>query len=178
MSLENVLSQVEEDLARGHTFPAQQRLITLIREYPLDLALRSRLGQVHLRTGNLVEAGRWSYLDDDPDPAAVRAFERAFPHPRARWEALHWPAGPEAAEAEAARKRLDVLAAQARAATPRLSPRARRAQAERQERTGPPEPRRWMTSAGTWLPALWLVLGVAVLGVWFVGAVTVVRWFL
>jgi hypothetical protein len=178
MSLEDVLTQVEEDLARGHTFPAQQRLITLIRQDPLDLDLRARLGGVHLRTGNLVEAGRWSYLDDDPDPAAVRAFERAYPHPRARWEALQWPAGPEAAEAEAARKRLDVLASQARAATPRRPGRAVRAEETRRQRTGPAGPRRWMTSAGFWVPALWLLLVVVVLAVWFVGALTVARWFL
>jgi hypothetical protein len=176
MSLENVLSQVEEDLAHGFTFPAQQRLNTLVREHPLDLDLRSRLGEVHLRTGNLVEAGRWSYLDDDPDPVAVRAFERAYPHPRARWEALHWPAGPEAAEAEHARKRLDVLALQARSATPRLDRRERRSEDRRRENTGPPEPERWLTSARVWIPALWLVLGVAVLAVWFVGAVTIVGW--
>jgi hypothetical protein len=174
MTLENVLSQVEEDLARGHTFPAQQRLHTLIRERPLDLDLRSRLGEVHLRTGNLVEAGRWSYLDADPDPAAVRAFEKAYSHPRARWEALHWPEGPEAADAEHARKRLDVLALQARSATPRLPQRDRRVEDRRRESTAPLRPDRWFTSGSAWVPVLWLLLGAAVLAVWFVGVVTIV----
>jgi hypothetical protein len=176
MSLENVLSQVEEDLARGHTFLAQQRLHTLVRDHPLDLDLRGRLGAVHLRTGNLVEAGRWSYLDRDPDPAAVAAFEKAYAHPRARWEALHWPEGPEAAEAEHARKRLDVLALEARSATPRRSGPDRRREDRRREDTAPPPPDRWFTSGRVWVPAAWLVLGVVVLAVWFVGVVTVVRW--
>lgn len=86
------LERVEGDLRRGHTYVAIQRLRTLVGNEPTDLDLRLRLAEVYLGTGNLVEAGRWSYLSPDRNPAAVLAFERATPDPRARLRRLHWPA--------------------------------------------------------------------------------------
>lgn len=88
MSVDRVLSRVEADLARGHTHVAIQRLTTLVQQNPERPELRERLAAVHLMTGNLVEAGRWSYFSDDADLDAVAAFERAFPHPSARFDAL------------------------------------------------------------------------------------------
>lgn len=95
-----VLERVEDDLALGHTYVAIQRLTTLVQQNPGDLTLRERLAAVHLRTGNLVEAGRWSYLSANPDQAARDAFDRAFPHPRARRDALRLPPGLHVLDAE------------------------------------------------------------------------------
>ncbi len=92
MDVGQVLRRVDEDLARGHTFLAIQRLVTLVHGNAGDLSLRDRLAAVHLATGNWVEAGRWSYLSEVREERALHAFERAFPHPRARRDALRWSA--------------------------------------------------------------------------------------
>jgi hypothetical protein len=98
MEIERVLARVEDDLRAGHTFIAIQRLTTLVQGDPANLTLRRRLAHVHLAVGNWVEAGRWSYLDEDRDAHAVAAFERAFRHPAARLAALRWPSPPRAAD--------------------------------------------------------------------------------
>ena len=91
MTNDRVLARVERDLEQGHTFLAIQRLTTLVQQDPRDHELRRRLAAVHLQTGNWVEAGRWSYLEEIRDERAVRAFEKAFGDPRARLLALRWP---------------------------------------------------------------------------------------
>jgi hypothetical protein len=84
------MDRVATDLARGHTHPAIQRLHTLIADHPSDLDLRRQLAAVYRSTGNLVEAGRWSYLDENADSGELTAFEQAFP-PARRRAALRWP---------------------------------------------------------------------------------------
>lgn len=85
MSRQRVLARVEDDLARGHTYLALQRLASLVENHPRSLDLRERRGAVNHQIGNFVEAGRWSYLAEEADPDDIAAFERAF---RAPWDRL------------------------------------------------------------------------------------------
>jgi hypothetical protein len=87
----NLIDRVASDLAKGHTHPAKQRLHSLIAAHPTDLDLRRQLADVYRQTGDLVEAGRWSYLDEAADPFELLAFERAYPSPASRRKALRWP---------------------------------------------------------------------------------------
>ncbi|WP_162908103.1 DUF6584 family protein [Allorhizocola rhizosphaerae] len=92
MAKSNLMDRVANDLAKGHTHPAKQRLHSLIAAHPTDLDLRRQLAEVYRQTGDLVEAGRWSYLDEAADPVEILAFERAYPSPAGRRAALRWPA--------------------------------------------------------------------------------------
>lgn len=109
----DVLARVANDLARGHTQPAIQRLSSLVARHPTDLDLRRRLAGVHRLVGNRVEAGRWGYLDPSTDPEEAVAFERAYPSPSRRLAALRWPQRAGLAPTEHARRRLEELAAAA-----------------------------------------------------------------
>lgn len=117
-----VLQRVEEDLERGHTHVAIQRLTTVVHNDPVNLGLRRRLAEIHLGTGNLIEAGRWSYLQPDRDPAAVAAFERANRDPRARMNRLHWPVLGLSQAPEFARRTLEELEHEARTAAGARNP--------------------------------------------------------
>lgn len=92
MAKSNLMDRVANDLAKGHTHPAKQRLHSLIAAHPTDLDLRRQLADVYRQTGDLVEAGRWSYLDEAADPFELLAFERSYPSPAGRRAALRWPA--------------------------------------------------------------------------------------
>jgi Family of unknown function (DUF6584) len=92
MAKSNLMDRVANDLAKGHTHPAKQRLHSLIAAHPADLHLRRQLAEVYRQTGDLVEAGRWSYLDEDADPIEILAFERAYHALPGRRIALRWPA--------------------------------------------------------------------------------------
>jgi hypothetical protein len=109
MAKADVLDRVAADLSRGHTQPAIQRLGSLVAAHPTDLDLRRRLAALHRMVGNQVEAGRWSYLNADADPAEILAFERAHPSPAARLRELRWPAQEGHAATEFARNRLAAL---------------------------------------------------------------------
>ena len=109
MAKADVLDRVAADLSRGHTQPAIQRLGSLVAAHPTDLDLRRRLAAVHRMVGNQVEAGRWSYLNADADPAEIQAFERAYPSPAARLSELSWPAQEGHAATDFARDRLAAL---------------------------------------------------------------------
>jgi uncharacterized protein DUF6584 len=157
MARTETLERVERDLAAGHTHVAVQRLSSLLRNDPADLRLRDELASVHLRTGNLVEAGRWSYLSETADAAAVRAFERAIPDPRVRLTALRWP------EQVTAPARLQMLEEEC-ARLPRQLWR-------------PPEPvTRGERIAEAASVTTFLVFLCALAAVWVVGAVAVARW--
>jgi hypothetical protein len=110
MAKADVLDRVDADLARGYTAPAIQRLSSLVAAHPTDLDLRQRLAAAHRQVGNLVEAGRWSYLSSAADPRETTAFERAYPVPARRLRALRWPERGYAAT-EFARTRLTGLSA-------------------------------------------------------------------
>src|SRR5438067_9921093 len=92
MGKADVLDRVATDLARGHTTPAIRRLSSLVAAHPTDLDLRRRLAAAQRLVGNLVEAGRWGYLNADTDPAETDAFERAYPSLDRRVRELRWPA--------------------------------------------------------------------------------------
>lgn len=92
MAKSNLMDRVANDLAKGHTHPAKQRLHSLIAAHPNDLDLRRQLAEIYRQTGDLVEAGRWSYLDEGADPVEILAFERAYPATAGRRIALRWPA--------------------------------------------------------------------------------------
>lgn len=77
MGKPEVLARVDDDLARGHTHVAAQRLNSLIAADPYDLALRARLRDVHRMTGNVAEAGRWGYLTEDVTAIELEAFEKS-----------------------------------------------------------------------------------------------------
>lgn len=105
------LDRLTDDLSAGHTHRALQRLGSLVAAHPADLDLRRRLGAVYLSVGNLAQAGRWQYLHEDADRAAVAAFERAYPTAPVRLRALRWPGTADQAPTWYARQRLHDLAA-------------------------------------------------------------------
>lgn len=158
-SVMRTLLRVDADLERGHTFLAIQRLTTLVQQNPTDLKLRARLAAVHLQTGNLVEAGRWGYLDENRDPAAQRAFEKAFRQPAARLDALRWRGTPHEADTPHARVRLLRLIDDA-------GQRPARSAAGRRHGH-----KRWTRADIAVLAGI-----IVVVAVWLVGAATVVRW--
>jgi len=110
MGKADVLDRVAADLARGYTAPAIQRLSSLVAAHPTDLDLRRRLAGAQRQVGNVVQAGRWGYLDADADPAESLAFERAYTSPAERLRELRWPPRGYAAT-EFARGRLAELGA-------------------------------------------------------------------
>lgn len=110
MGKSDLMDRVANDLARGHTYPAIQRMHSLIAAHPTDLDLRRRLAAIYRAVGNAVEAGRWSYLDDNGEPDELAAFERTFP-PHRRLEALRWPLDAKA-PTDTSRERLAPLLAE------------------------------------------------------------------
>ncbi|WP_308442768.1 DUF6584 family protein [Catellatospora bangladeshensis] len=114
MAKSDLMDRVTTDLSRGHTYPAIQRMHSLVATHPTDLDLRRRLAAIYRATGNGVEAGRWSYLDDTAEPDELAAFETSFP-PHRRLEALRWPVGVPA-PTDVSRERLAPLLALATAA--------------------------------------------------------------
>jgi hypothetical protein len=108
----DVIARVHQDLDQGHTYLATRRLRTYLANHPHDLEARELLGEVYRRTGNLVEAGRWSFLAVELDPAELAAFERANPSPWLRLRLLHFSVDP-AVLPQAAQDRLRVLTVQA-----------------------------------------------------------------
>jgi Family of unknown function (DUF6584) len=145
----DVLARVKNDLAQGHTYVAIQRLRTLLAVDPDDLEVHQVLADVYRQTGNLVEAGRWSFLTGQPHPDELAAFERAHPDPWLRLRLIRWHGDPVLLPNAAARARLSAL---------------RRAA----ERAGPPD--RWNRrdsapqSRGTTVPCLFVAVALAVLG--------------
>jgi hypothetical protein len=115
MAKAHVLDRVTVDLSKGHTHPAIQRLSSLVAEHPQDLDLRHRLAVVHRAVGNVIEAGRWDYLNQYADSDEIVAFERAFPDPVRRLHALRWQGAPKRAATEHARERLEALVTEATA---------------------------------------------------------------
>jgi hypothetical protein len=105
----DVLARVKTDLALGHTYTAIQRLRTLLAVDPHDLEIHRLLASVYRQVGNLVEAGRWSFLTEDPRPDELVAFERAHPDPWLRLRLVRWHGDPVMLPTAAARARLSAL---------------------------------------------------------------------
>ncbi|MFC7244728.1 DUF6584 family protein [Catellatospora aurea] len=121
MGKSDLMDRVTTDLSRGHTYPAIQRMHSLVAAHPTDLDLRRRLAAIYRATGNAVEAGRWSYLDDIAEPEELEAFEARYPAHR-RLDALRWPTGAPA-PTDISRVRLAPLLAAASAQAPKPNPR-------------------------------------------------------
>jgi hypothetical protein len=117
VTVERTLLRVEADLANGDTAMARRRLTSLVGAFPERLDVREHLARVCRMQGDLVQAGRWSYLADEPEPDEAAGFERATPRLVKRMQALQWPSTPEQASTAAARERLSALLEQAREQT-------------------------------------------------------------
>jgi len=163
---DRTLTRARAELAAGDVATARQRLRGLLGTYPSRLDVRSALALAYRAAGDPAQAGRWSFLDADPDPVEQEAFHRAWPTPGERVRALRW-SGPEEAAGSSAAVRLRTLLA-----------------AAEEEAGGPVD---WATGRRReepWRPTardrvLDGVIGavvVLVLGCTVVGAVTVVRW--
>ena len=163
MSIDRTLARVDADLELGHTYVAIQRLSTLVQLHGTDLALRERLAAVHLSTGNLVEAGRWSYLSADRDPVATAAFERAFPDPIGRYDAVRFRGTPDDTTTGFARTTLVELTKARTGARPPQWRRGAPIEADEQE--------------GCFWPALFVTAAVgALVALVTIGLVTVFSW--
>jgi hypothetical protein len=108
----DLLARVKSDLDQGYTFLATRRLRTYLANQPHDLEIRAVLADVYRQTGNLVEAGRWSFLTAEVRPEELAAFERANPSPWLRLRLLQFSADP-AILPQPAQDRLRVLTVQA-----------------------------------------------------------------
>jgi hypothetical protein len=104
------LARVEADLGRGHTYPALQRLASMVANYPDDLDVRAMRAAVNRRIGNSAEAGRWGFLTEDVTPEEIAAFERAFRQPTGRLAALRWSGHTRALGPSAAARLHDLRA--------------------------------------------------------------------
>lgn len=149
MAKSDVLARVKNDLALGHTYTAIQRLRTLVAVDPGDLELHRMLASVYRQTGNLVEAGRWSFLTDDVRPEELAAFERANPDPWLRLRLIRWAGDLRTLPDPAARARLWALRQAA-------------------ERSGPPErwnhPERAPQTRSMKIPCLFVAVAMVVFG--------------
>ena len=164
MAKPDILARVDSDLAVGHTHVATQRLRTLLATDPDDLEVRELLADVYRRTGNRVEAGRWSFLTDQVEAAELAAFIRANPSPWLRLRLLAWAGNPDVLSA-AARDRLLALIEEADTAGP--PPRWREIH---QDQAG---------GRSSLIPCLFVLLTVgALLALAAVGVIRVSRWIL
>ncbi|MCU7826074.1 DUF6584 family protein [Kitasatospora sp. DSM 101779] len=173
MTVETTLAKADADLRAGRTPVARQRLRGLVGSCPADLTARRRLAEVYRLYGEPAEAGRWAYLDEDRDPAETAAFEARYADPVERMLALAWR-GPEAGAATAtARARLAEVreAASAHLGRPidvwSVQVTRRPAGAEEQK-----------DRTETLFCAGFAVIGLFLLGLTVLGAVTAVGWLL
>lgn len=112
MAEDDTLARVQEDLAAGRVSLARQRLRGLVGSYPQRLDLREQLADLYRRDGVTSQAGRWSFLSENVDPAEIRAFEREYSDPVRRMRALAWH-GPEDTAGSTAAARLAAVRAEA-----------------------------------------------------------------
>jgi hypothetical protein len=113
----DVVARVANDLEQGLTYRATHRLRTYLANDPHNLEVRELLAGIYRQTGNVVEAGRWSFLSEEVLPEELAAFEKANPSPWLRLRLLHFDADPEILP-PAARDRLRVLILRADRAGP------------------------------------------------------------
>lgn len=110
---QDILARVEQDLARGHTHLALQRIAALCAEHPEDLDVRARRSAINHLIGNFAEAGRWGFLTEEVTESDVAAFERVFGQPWDRLRALKLRYDPSPLLGPRARTRLAELVEQA-----------------------------------------------------------------
>ncbi len=62
--MENLFSRIDQDLKEGKKKKACDRLRNLINQFPDDLSLRKKLGQIYYNAGFLDEAGKFWILTE------------------------------------------------------------------------------------------------------------------
>ncbi|MFF3064900.1 DUF6584 family protein [Oerskovia sp. NPDC057915] len=165
MSVERTLARVEEDLNVGDAAMARTRLTSLVRSLPHRLDARERLADVCRLDGDLVEAGRWSYLAERRDEREMAAFERACGNDPVRiMRALRWRAAEQYATSDVARQRLLDVRGRAEAKAGRTLD-----WSDRGREVGDP----WWHDA---FAVGCLVTGVVLLALVVIGAGTVIGW--
>ncbi|GAA1123538.1 MULTISPECIES: DUF6584 family protein [Kitasatospora] len=173
MTVETTLARAEADLRAGRTPVALQRLRGLVGSCPADLTARRRLAEVYRLYGEPAQAGRWAYLDEERDPAETAAFEARYADPVRRMAALAWRGPEHRAPTATARARL----AEVREAASAQLGRPARWWDVREEARGAAGPAAEQDD-GTLFCAGFALLGLLLLGLAVLGAVTAVRWLL
>ncbi|HEY6797448.1 MAG TPA: DUF6584 family protein [Kineosporiaceae bacterium] len=89
--VEDVLAEVEDDLAHGDHASARRRLREALISRPHRLDLRLRLAAVYRTLGDLPQAGRWGFFDENAPEEEIQAFRTACGQDTALMlEALAW----------------------------------------------------------------------------------------
>jgi hypothetical protein len=89
--VDDVLAEVEDDLAHGDHASARLRLREALITRPHRLDLRRRLAEVYRMLGDLPQAGRWGFLEDDAPEDEIQAFRTACGNDASLMlEALAW----------------------------------------------------------------------------------------
>jgi len=89
--VEDVLAEVEDDLAHNDHASARRRLREALVVRPHRLDLRLRLAAVYRTIGDLPQAGRWGFFDERTPDEEVQAFRTACGHDASMMlEALAW----------------------------------------------------------------------------------------
>ena len=89
--VEDVLAEVEDDLAHGDHASARRRLREALVLRPHRLDLRLRLAAVYRSIGDLPQAGRWGFFDEFAPEEELQAFRTACGDDAALMlEALAW----------------------------------------------------------------------------------------
>jgi len=89
--VEDVLADVEDDLAHGDHASARRRLREALVTRPHRLDLRLHLAAVYRSLGDLPQAGRWGFFDEWTPEEEVQAFRTACGDDAALMlEALAW----------------------------------------------------------------------------------------
>jgi hypothetical protein len=97
--VEDVMVEVEDDLAHGDHASARRRLREALVVRPHRLDLRQRMAEVYRTLGDLPQAGRWGFLSEDAPEEEVAAFRTACGDDAAMMlEALAWGEDDEGSE--------------------------------------------------------------------------------
>jgi hypothetical protein len=89
--VEDVLAEVEDDLAHADHASARRRLREALVIRPHRLDLRLRLAAVYRLIGDLPQAGRWGFFDEAAPEEEIQAFRTACGNDAALMlEALAW----------------------------------------------------------------------------------------
>lgn len=89
--VDDILTEVEDDLAHGDHASARRRLREALVTRPHRLDLRRRLAGVYRMLGDLPQAGRWGFLEEDAPEDEVTAFRTACGNDASLMlEALAW----------------------------------------------------------------------------------------
>lgn len=89
--VDDVLAEVEDDLAHGDHASARRRLREALVTRPHRLDLRQRLAEVYRMLGDLPQAGRWGFLEEHAPADEIQAFRTACGNDAALMlEALAW----------------------------------------------------------------------------------------